>query len=143
MSYLCYLCLFAYKGVQHTLCCVFVLFFFVVYPMLSVSLDVPLLIAPSVFSNVYFRQCDIFCCSLQILRREKLSENENFEFNEHDTFLHSFSSGMLKVKQLENELNQNLNGINRIDIIGSSVKEIDPKVHISIIILRVLILKNW
>jgi len=53
---------------------------------------------------------------------------------------------MLKVKQLENELNQNRNGINSIDIIGSgylSVKEIDPKVQISIIILRVLILKNW
>jgi len=29
MSYLRYLCLFAYSGVQHILCCVFVLFFFV------------------------------------------------------------------------------------------------------------------
>jgi hypothetical protein len=76
VSYLCYLCLFAYKGVQHTLCCVFVLFFFVVYPMLSVSMDVPLLIAPSVFSNVYFRQCDILCCSLQILMRDKLSKHD-------------------------------------------------------------------
>ena len=28
MSYLCYLCLFAYSGVQHILCCVFVLFLF-------------------------------------------------------------------------------------------------------------------
>jgi len=26
MSYLCYLCLLAYSGVQHILCCVFVLF---------------------------------------------------------------------------------------------------------------------
>ena len=29
MSYLCYLCLFAYSGVQHILCFVFVLFFFI------------------------------------------------------------------------------------------------------------------
>jgi len=34
--------------------CVFVLFFFVLCPMLAVSLDCPLLIAPSVFSNIYF-----------------------------------------------------------------------------------------
>jgi hypothetical protein len=29
MSYLSYLCLFAYSGTQHILCCVFALFFFV------------------------------------------------------------------------------------------------------------------
>jgi hypothetical protein len=50
MSYLRYLCLFAYSGVQHILCCVFRR---IVYSMLSVSLDYPFLIAPSVFSNVY------------------------------------------------------------------------------------------
>jgi Flp pilus assembly protein TadB len=41
MSYLQYLCLFAYSGVLHILYCVFVLFVFVlclVYPMLPVSL---------------------------------------------------------------------------------------------------------
>ena len=31
MSYLCYLCLFAYSGIPHILCCVFALFFFVLY----------------------------------------------------------------------------------------------------------------
>ena len=41
MSYLRYLCLFAYSGVKHILCCVFVL-------VLPVSLDCPFLIAPSV-----------------------------------------------------------------------------------------------
>jgi len=46
-----YLCLFAYSGVQHILCCVFVLFFFI---MLQVFLDCPFFIAPSVFSNMYF-----------------------------------------------------------------------------------------
>jgi accessory gene regulator protein AgrB len=54
MSYLRHLCFFAHSGDQHILCCVFALFFFVLYtPMLSVLLDCPYLIAPSVFSNVY------------------------------------------------------------------------------------------
>jgi hypothetical protein len=47
MSYLRYLCLFAYCGVQHILRCFS-------SSMLPVSLDCPFLIAPSVFSNVYF-----------------------------------------------------------------------------------------
>ena len=34
MSYLRYLCLFMYSGVQHMLCCVFVLFFFVLCSLL-------------------------------------------------------------------------------------------------------------
>jgi hypothetical protein len=44
MSYLCYLSLLAHSGVPHILCCVFLLFIFVlyfVYPMLPVSLDCP------------------------------------------------------------------------------------------------------
>ena len=41
MSYLRYVCLFAYNGVQHTMCCVFVLLVFV----LPVSLECPILIA--------------------------------------------------------------------------------------------------
>ena len=54
MSFLHYFCLFTYSGVQHILCCVFVLFCLrLVYPMFPVSLDCPFLIAPSVFSNVY------------------------------------------------------------------------------------------
>jgi hypothetical protein len=36
LSYLSYLCLFAYSGVQYTLCCVFLR---LMYPMLAVSLD--------------------------------------------------------------------------------------------------------
>jgi len=53
MSYLRYLCLFAYSGVQHILC-----FFFLrlVYPMFPVSPDCPYLIHPSVFSNVCLKQ---------------------------------------------------------------------------------------
>jgi len=49
MSCLRYLCLFAYSGVQHILCCVILR---IVYPMLPVSLDCPFLITTSVFSNV-------------------------------------------------------------------------------------------
>ena len=46
-----FLCLFTYSGVQHILCCVFVLF--LVYTMLPVSLNCAFLIASSVFSNIY------------------------------------------------------------------------------------------
>ena len=57
VSYLHQLCVFAHSGGQHRLCCVFELFF-VVYSMLPVSLDCPHLIAPSVFSTVYFLLCE-------------------------------------------------------------------------------------
>ena len=50
MSYLHYLCLLAHGGVQHILCSVFALSFFVLLP---VPLDCPFLITTSVFSNVY------------------------------------------------------------------------------------------
>jgi hypothetical protein len=56
VSYLYYLCLLTYSGVQLISCYVFVLFVFalcIVYPMLSVSLGCSCLIALSVFSNVY------------------------------------------------------------------------------------------
>jgi hypothetical protein len=51
MSYLCYLCLLAYSGVQHILFCLRL-----VYPLLPVSLDCPFLIVLSVFSNVYIQK---------------------------------------------------------------------------------------
>ena len=53
MSYLHYLCLFAHRSDQHIICFSFVCLH-LVYPMLTVSMDCPFLIAPSVFSNVYF-----------------------------------------------------------------------------------------
>jgi hypothetical protein len=52
MSYLRYLCLFAYIGVQHILRCVFDLFVFVLCTLCCQFLC-PFLIGPSVFSNVY------------------------------------------------------------------------------------------
>ena len=54
MSYLRYLCLLADSGVQHVLCCVFILFR-LVYPMLSVSIDCSFFIAPSTINNIYLR----------------------------------------------------------------------------------------
>jgi hypothetical protein len=62
MFYVRYLCLFTYSDVQHIGLCLFVLFVFdlcIVYSILSVSLDVPFVIAPSVFSNVYLLNIDI------------------------------------------------------------------------------------
>ena len=60
MSYLCYLCLFAYSGVQHISCCVFCFVWLrlvscvlcLVCPVLSVSLECSFFIFPAVFSNV-------------------------------------------------------------------------------------------
>jgi hypothetical protein len=54
MPYLRYLCLPVHGGVQHILCCVFVLFVYVlrlVCPVLPMSPECPCLIAPSIFSN--------------------------------------------------------------------------------------------
>jgi hypothetical protein len=53
--YLRYVCLLAHSGVQHILSCVFLR---IVNPMLPVFLDCAFLIAPSVFSNVYFKHYD-------------------------------------------------------------------------------------
>jgi hypothetical protein len=45
MSYLRYLCLFAYSGAKHILYCVFCFVYVcLVYPMLPVSMDGPLLV---------------------------------------------------------------------------------------------------
>ena len=52
MSYLHYLCLFAYSGVQHILCCAFVLFVFVLPNVASFS-GLSIFDCPSVFSYVY------------------------------------------------------------------------------------------
>ena len=53
MSYLHYLCLLTYSGVQHILLGVF---HRIVYSMLPISLDCSFLIAPSVFVNIYLQQ---------------------------------------------------------------------------------------
>jgi len=52
MSYLRFICLFGYSGVQYILYCVFLR---LVYHMSPVSLDCPFFIVPSIFSNIYLR----------------------------------------------------------------------------------------
>ena len=54
MFYLRYSCLIAYSDVQHTICCDFALFFFVLCTLCCQFLWIfPFLIAPAVISNVY------------------------------------------------------------------------------------------
>ena len=53
MSHLHYLCLFAHSGVQDILCFFVCFVLRLVYLMLPVSLDCLIMIAPSVFFNVY------------------------------------------------------------------------------------------
>jgi len=52
--------MFAYSGVQHILCCVFVFLCTYIYasyiPYVAISLDCQFLIAPLVFSNI-----DLYC----------------------------------------------------------------------------------
>jgi hypothetical protein len=60
MSYLRFVLFVVHSGFQHILCCVFCFVFLcLVYPMLPVFADCPLLIALSVFSNVYSRRTRI------------------------------------------------------------------------------------
>ena len=92
MSYLCYLCSYEYSSVQHTLCCVFV-FLGLVYPMLPVSLESPFLIAPSVFSNVYFRGNCIYLYDIHTLVsiihfRQYFSYNVTVSFIVEETRVH-------------------------------------------------------
>ena len=54
ISYSRSLCLLAHSGVQHILClCLWFVFRCPVYHLLPVSLDCKILIAPSVFPNIY------------------------------------------------------------------------------------------
>jgi hypothetical protein len=61
ISYLRYLCLFAYSGAQHILCCGFFVCFssFCAHYVVSFS-GLSILIAPSVFSDVYFQCANIW-----------------------------------------------------------------------------------
>ena len=56
MSYYSYVCLFAYCGVKHILCCVFALFFFIYVASVSGFSNFD---CPFGLSNVYFRIINI------------------------------------------------------------------------------------
>ena len=53
MLYLSYLCLSVLSGVQHILCCALALYFSLFVPYVVSFSGLSILIAPSVFSNVY------------------------------------------------------------------------------------------
>jgi len=60
MSYLRYLCLLsAYWCQTHIALCFCFVFLRLVYLMLSVSLDCPILITPWLFSNLYLLECPL------------------------------------------------------------------------------------
>jgi hypothetical protein len=65
MSYLRYLCLFAYGCVQPILCCFFRR---PVYPMLPDSLDCPFLISPSLLPNVYLTSFFLYCIKYAVYK---------------------------------------------------------------------------
>jgi len=99
--------LLAYKGVQHILCCVFVLFVFVLCLMLPVSLDCPFLIAPSVISNIYltvsasksFRGDNIHTSSHSKLKQYR---TQQFPQKNYNLYLnHEYMLNIPKLKQLE------------------------------------------
>ena len=60
-TYLCYLCLLVYIGVQHILCCVFALFLFVC-PMLPVSLECLITVSDWMQSKVHFPLDLLYLC---------------------------------------------------------------------------------
>jgi len=85
MSYLHYLCLFTNSGVQHILLCAFVFFLRLVCRMLPVSLDCPLLIAPSVFSNVYLLAYNVLTRFFTFTNVTPISINFKAMFTVHGT----------------------------------------------------------
>jgi len=86
MSYLRYLCLFAHSGVQHILCCVFVLFVFVLCP---VSLDCPFLMSLR-FSLTFIYGNKTFEDRLRTPIPN--SSNQNTGYNGYRFWLHCCSS---------------------------------------------------
>ena len=85
VSYLHYLCLFAYSVVQHILCCV-VYFSPSFVPYVWVSLGCPFFIVPSVFSNVYsaiFLTNNKSCCGIGLWKYVIIATGKNDSFGEN------------------------------------------------------------
>ena len=76
------LCLFVHGGVQHTLCCVFVLFYFVLCTLCwqVFFLVCPFLIAPSVFSNVYLINSSLLYVICQKMTRKDREMTREIDF---------------------------------------------------------------
>ena len=77
ISYLRYFCLFAQWCLTHIVLCFCFIFLRLMNPMLPVSLDCPFLIAPSVFSSVYFRVLiQVLQVNMNLRLRNRLYEIE-------------------------------------------------------------------
>ena len=95
------LCLFAYSGVQHILCCVFVMLR-LLYHMLPVSPNYPFLIALSVFSNNYEWYSLIFFLNTVVFVKVQCSRYtflHIFNYNENLKPLHQQLYQILKLLQ--------------------------------------------
>ena len=92
MSYLRYLCLFVYSGVQHILSCVFVLFVFflyLVYPVLPVSLDCSFLIASLVSLTFIYQSKAKFLYTDLFIPRHRFNYQWSFILKKNDETIFS------------------------------------------------------
>ena len=87
--------------VANTPCCLYLVLFSVfvlclVYPMLSLSLDCPFLIASSVFSNVYSSSTDILDGTLQLVQVNTTVHffSKTGKGTRADVFIHNLSCWM-------------------------------------------------
>ena len=87
ISYLRYFCLFAQWCLTHIVLCFCFIFLRLMNPMLPVSLDCPFLIAPSVFSSVYFRVLiQVLQVNMNLRLRNRLLKLQLFQFLEEQTY---------------------------------------------------------
>jgi hypothetical protein len=87
ISYLRYFCLFAQWCLTHIVLCFCFIFLRLMNPMLPVSLDCPFLIAPSVFSSVYFRVLiQVLQVNMNLRLRNRLLKLQLFQFLQEQTY---------------------------------------------------------
>ena len=87
ISYLRYFCLFAQWCLTHIVLCFCFIFLRLMNTMLPVSLDCPFLIAPSVFSSVYFRfLIQVLQVNMNLRLRNRLLKLQLFQFLQEQTY---------------------------------------------------------
>ena len=87
ISYLRYFCLFAQWCLTHIVLCFCFIFLRLMNTMLPVSLDCPFLIAPSVFSSVYFRVLiQVLQVNMNLRLRNRLLKLQLFQFLQEQTY---------------------------------------------------------
>ena len=87
ISYLRYFCLFTQWCLTHIVLCFCFIFLRLMNTMLPVSLDCPFLIAPSVFSSVYFRVLiQVLQVNMNLRLRNRLLKLQLFQFLQEQTY---------------------------------------------------------